>query len=324
MAKVSVIIPSRFEHFLQRTIDDLLSKAEGDVEIIVVMDGTDQTVDDNPRVRVLRHGTMGDNPGLRESVNYGVREATGDYILKADGHTMWDQGWDVKLVADCEDDWVVIPRRWRLDPENWTTTTESEGDRRPPVDYMFIAYPYERPFDRSCGLHGDIWRAAQAERSDKLIDDVMTMQGSAYFMKRDYWFKLLPNGMDTSKYGPFTHESQEISNMAWLTGGRVVVNKKTWYAHLHKGKKYGTGYQFNNKQWERWAELHEKGRVYCIDYWMTTQDYEHDFEWLLGKFQNFTSEGRIPTWPDNWKEQILIDEKTDWRYSGENTWRAKK
>lgn len=318
MAKVSVIIPSRNEFFLQRTIDDLLEKAQGDVEIIVVMDGTNQTVNDNDRVRVLRHGTLGDNYGLRESVNYGVREATGDYILKADGHTMWDEGWDVKLLADIEDDWCVIPRRWRLEPESWTLTTESEGDHRPPVDYMFIAYPYERPYDRTCGLHGDIWKAAQKERSSKLIDDVMTMQGSAYFMKKSYWID-----MDSSKYGPFTHESQEISNRIWLSGGRVVVNKKTWYAHLHKGKKYGTGYGFTTKQWEKWAELHEKGRQYCTDYWLTTQDYPHDFEWLINKFWNFTSEGHIPTWPDNWKEQLIIDEKTDWKYSGENTWKAR-
>lgn len=321
MAKVSVIIPSRNEFFLQRTIDDLLDKSQGDVEIIVVMDGTDQDVRQSKRVIKIRHGELGDNFGLRDSVNLGIRAASGDYILKADGHTMWDEGWDVKLVDDCEDNWVVIPRRWRLDPENWAKTTESEGDNRPPVDYMFIAYPYERPYDRTCGLHGDIWKAAQTERSSKLIDDVMTMQGSAYFMKKSYWYEL--GEMDSTYYGPFTHESQEISNKAWLTGGRVVVNKKTWYAHLHKGKKYGTGYGFTTKQWEKWAELHEKGRQYCTDYWLTTQDYAHDFEWLINKFWNFTSEGHIPTWPDNWKEQLIIDEKTDWKYSGENTWKAR-
>ena len=320
MAKLSVIIPSRNEHFLQKTIDDLLSKAEGDVEIIVVLDGTWQDVKPDPRVHIIHHGEVHSNRGLRESVNKGMAYATGKYVMKADGHTMWDQGYDEKLKADCEDDWVVVPRRWRLDPENWALTTESEGDKRPPVDYMFIAYPYERPYDRTCGLHGDIWKEAYERRKDVLIDDLMTMQGSAYFMTKKHWERL--GDMDTSLYGPFTHESQEISNKTWLMGGRVVVNKKTWYAHLHKGKKYGTGYGFNTKQWELWADLHEKGRQYCIDYWMTTQDYEHDFEWLLNKFWFFAGEG-IPTWPSNWKEQILIDEKTDWRYSGENTWRAK-
>lgn len=322
MSKVSVIIPSRNEHFLQKTVDDLLSKSEGDVEIIVVMDGTEQDVRPDKRVIKIRHGLLGDNYGLRDTVNLGVRAASGEYILKDDGHTMWDQGWDVKLLADMQDDWVVIPRRWRLEPETWTRTTESENDKRPPVDYMFIAYPYERPNDRTCGLHGDIWKSAYYNRLDKDIDDVMTMQGSAYFMKRSYWFELMPNGMDSSLYGPFTHESQEISMKAWLSGGRVIVNKKTWYAHLHKGKKYGTGYGFTTKQWEKWAELHEKGRVYAIDYWMTTQDYKYDFQWLLDKFWNFDGVG-IPTWADNWKERINEDAKLDWRYNKENTWRAK-
>lgn len=38
--KVSVIIPSRNGMpYTQKTVDDLIAKAEGDIEIIVVLDG---------------------------------------------------------------------------------------------------------------------------------------------------------------------------------------------------------------------------------------------------------------------------------------------
>jgi hypothetical protein len=117
----------------------------------------------------------------------------------------------------------------------------------------------------------------------------------------------MPNGMDEANYGPFNHEAQEISNAAWLSGGRVVVNKLTWYAHYHKGNK-GKGYGFSNAQYKAFTAHKEKARRYAIDYWLTTQDYEHDFEWLINRFWP------VPTWPDDWKTRIVQDAKTDWRH----------
>ena len=60
------------------------------------------------------------------------------------------------------------------------------------------------------------------------------------------------------KYGPFTQEAQEISNATWLSGGRVMVNKKTWYAHYHKGHR-GKGYGFSNEQYKKHGIASEKG-----------------------------------------------------------------
>ena len=37
--RVSVIIPSRNERFLTKTVIDLLAKAQGDIEIIAVLEG---------------------------------------------------------------------------------------------------------------------------------------------------------------------------------------------------------------------------------------------------------------------------------------------
>lgn len=304
---LSIIIPSRKERWLTQTINDLLTKAEGEVEIIVVSDGfqPDPLPSDDPRVRYHLHGEAHQSIGMRDSINVGVEMAKGEYIMKIDGHCMVGQGYDRILTENCEDDWVVVPSRYRLDVEKW----EIIEDGRPPVDYMFVAYPYERPGDMTCGLHGDIWKQANHERKDIVIDDLMTFQGSCYFMKKSYWVPL-----DSTKYGPFTHESQEISMRAWLSGGRVVVNKNTWYAHLHKGKTYGTGYGFSNEQWKAWGENHERGRTYCMDYWINTKDYEYDFEWLIDKFWDFAGEG-IPTWPTDWITKIIEDEKLDFRHT---------
>ena len=80
--------------------------------------------------------------------------------MKIDEHCLLDQGYDTKLKADCEDNWVVIPRRYRLEPEEWVVVE----DGRPPIDYMYLANPFERPHDIEYGLHGSEWKSRHYER----------------------------------------------------------------------------------------------------------------------------------------------------------------
>lgn len=101
------------------------------------------------------------------------------------------------------------------------------------------------------------------KRQDVLIDDLMTMQGSCWFMSRKHWDNCIKE-MDSENYGPFTQEAQEISNKTWLSGGRVIVNKKTWYAHMHKGKG-GKGYGFTTEQYKKHCEWNERGEYIALN-----------------------------------------------------------
>ncbi len=308
---VSIIIPSRSAQYLKKTVDDLLNKAEGEVEVIVVYDGRwpehQEMPSNDPRVIQVHHGVIDNNYGMRESINAGVRLSSGEYIMVIDEQCGVDQGYDVKLVTDCEDDWVVIPRRKRLDPETWTLIQ----DGRPDIDYMFIEYPYKGAaqlkegefLPKTEGLHGAEWK--RPERADILIDDTPTMQGSCYFMSRKHWDKVIGE-LDSTYYGTFTMEAQEVSLKTWLSGGRVVVNKKTWYAHWHKGKN-GRGYAFTNEQYKRHAEGMEKGRLYAIEYWLNTKDFLHDWNWFVTKmFKD------MPGWSKDWKERVERDQVKDY------------
>lgn len=294
---LSVIIPSRCEEFLQRTVDDLLNKAHGEIEVIVVLDGyaIQTPVRPDIRVKIISHGTQFDSEGMRASINMGMALAKGDYVMKIDEHCILDEGYDVKLAADCEPNWVVIPRRYRLDVDTWGVLS----DGRPPVDYNYLAYPYQRYHDQTCGLHGEEWK--RPDRADILIDDTVSCQGSCYFTTRKWWFEMI-GPLDDKNYGPFTHEAQEVCNKSWLGGGRVVVNKKTWYAHMHKGKR-GKNYGFSNAQYRKHQDLKEKGRLFCIDHWVNNkwEGRKRDFEWF---FEHF---GLFPGWKETWKEDIIRD-----------------
>lgn len=284
--KLSIVIPSRNEIFLNNTVEDLLDKAEGDIEIIAVLDGywPDELPREDKRVVYLHRGTP---RGMRNAINSAASIASGKYLMKVDGHCMFGDGYDEKLKADCEDNWVVIPRRYSLDAENWCRRIE-----KTPIDYEFLSYPYWK--EGHVGIHGTIWKQRAKERNtdEYLIDDNMSFQGSCWFTTKDHFWGMI-GGLQEEGYGTFIGEPQEVGMKTWLGGGRLVTNKKTWYAHLHKGRQYGRGYYMSKKETTA-------GNAYSVDYWMKNKwpDRVHDIAWLVEKFWP------VPSWPEDrslWK-----------------------
>jgi len=264
---LSVIIPSRTGQYLQKTVDDLFEKAVEEIEVIVVLDGYVQDLILRPNLKIIQMPRV----GMRGCINRGMEEARGEYVMKCDEHCMFDEGFDVKLKDDCEDNWVVIPRRYRLDADNWKFL----DDPRPPVDYMYVSVI-------GGVMHG--WKDLERNEKNKdlLIDDTMSFQGSCWFLHKKYWNELL-NPMDDVNYGPFANEAQEIGNKVWLSGGRLVVNKKTWYAHWYRTHNL---YRFTNQEQREFNEGIKKGRAYCTDFWLNNMWDKriHDYKWLVDKF----------------------------------------
>ncbi len=288
MDKVSVIIPSRNERFLQPTIDDVFNKARGEIEVIVVLDGywPLPALKDHTN-QIIIHRT--ESRGMRDAINSAAAVATGAYLLKSDAHCMFEEGFDEVLKADCDQDWVVVPRRYSLDPENWAIANTGKS----PVDAHYLSYPYLKP--EEIGMHGVVWNERARSRKDVLIDDEMSSQGSCWFMSKRHFMWM--GGLSEEGYGRFVQEFQEIGNKTWLGGGRVIVNKKTWYAHLHKGKTYTRGYFLSKNEMIR-------GAVYSADYWFNDRwpERQRDIAWLIEKFNP-------PTWPADWMEQRRLQLK---------------
>ncbi|MCK9351240.1 MAG: glycosyltransferase family 2 protein [Candidatus Paceibacterota bacterium] len=258
---LSIIIPSYNDVYLQPTIDDIRKNARGEIEIIAILDGcqdntiTGATVIHNENRR-----------GLRDSVNAGVAISRGEYILKCDSHCMFDEGFDVKLLADIEDNWVVIPRRYKLDTDKWIIC---EDDAKP-IDYEKLVLDLP---DRICGQE---WVGRTKKNKDILVDETMVFQGSCWIMSRKHWDHI--GELQEEGYGTFTQEPIEIALKTWLSGGKVMVNKKTWYAHQHR--KFGRTHKMKP------AEV-IAGNTYSKDFWMNNrwEKRVHDLEWLVERFK---------------------------------------
>lgn len=298
LSKLSVIIPARDERFLTPTIDDIFRNARGDTEVIAVLDSDKWPLDwkdvtaRHPRLHTIHNGSP---RGMRHSINAGVASAISrgaKFIAKFDGHCSFGEGFDEILKAECDDDWIVVPRRLRLEPESWTIA-EAE---KPPHDYHYLSFPDDPKDFGGPGLNGRPWVERTKTRMDVLLDEEMSSQGSGWFMHADYFTRL--ELMDESSYGPFWNEFQEIGLKCWLSGGKVMVNKKTSYAHLHKGKKYGRGYKLD----ERWLQ---QGRTHTLK-WIYNEAWPKQtlpFEWLIDHFWP------VPTWPENWREMLYATRK---------------
>lgn len=286
MSMVSIIIPSRNERFLPETVAELFQKAQGEIEIIVILDGywPDPVLPDDPRLILIHRSTP---RGMRGGINSAVAISKGKYLMKLDAHCMVDEGFDVKLKKDCEKNWIVIPRRKRLDAENWCI----QDVGKPDVDYNYLSFPDDPGDFGGAGLNGRIWTQRALERTDPKydIDEELSFQGSCWFMNRKYFDFL--ELMDEENYGPFWNEAQELGFKCWLSGGKVMRNKKTWYAHLHKGKKYGRGYHLNSE----WAK---KGASYT-NRWLREDKIWHKQKypliWLLERFMP------MPGWSEDKK-----------------------
>lgn len=291
---ISIVIPSRNERYLQNTIEDLIRNAKGEIEIIAVLDGywPNPQLPDYPNLVIIHRGKA---LGMRPAINAAVAISKGEYILKIDAHCAVSEGYDIELIKNCEENWVVIPRRKRLDPVAWLPKDVGKPD----VDYEFLSFPSDPKDFGGPGLNGKIWTERAIARKDIMIDDDMSFQGSCWFMQKSYFYEL--ELMDDKNYGSFWNEAQEIGLKCWLSGGRVIVNKHVWYAHWHKGKIDGRGYSLDHN-------LLFQGSAYTkkwFEFGKAWHKQIHPLSWLIEKFNP------VPTWPEDKKfmEIITLPEK---------------
>lgn len=282
MAKVSVILPSRNEIFLGKTIEDLLAKAAGEIEVIAILDGywPNPPLKDHPNVTLIHRSKP---HGMRPGINAAASIAKGKYLMKLDAHCMVGEGFDEILQKDCEKDWIAVPTKYSLDAENWRNKPD-----KAPINYYYLTFPYFLDGTYGTGLHAKWWREKEKDREGHKVDDLMSSQGSCWFMHKSHFEKIGP--MDHENYY-FYQEFQEIGMKTWISGGRCVVNKNTWYSHLHKGKQYGRGFYLSK-------ERAVGSEMFSMDYWMNDR-YPGAVRTMKSFVEQFWP---LPTWPQDWED----------------------
>lgn len=249
MKDLSILIPARNEEFLKDTIEDILRNIEADTEVIAVLDGewAKPQIPQHERVTIVY---LPVSIGQRAGTNLACKLSKAKYVMKVDAHCAFDKGFDRKMIEafkEVGDDVTMVPLMKNLHAFNWVCKCGEEAyqdtgnlckkcgnfmekkmlwqPRRGTnnFSYCFDAEPHFQYF-------GDYARRPEAQGE---ISETMSIQGSCFMMTRKKYREL--NICDES-LGSWGSQGIEVACKTWLSGGRVLVNKRTWYAHMFRTK----------------------------------------------------------------------------------------
>jgi len=288
---LSILIPARNEMFLKRTIEDILANIEGKTEIIVVLDGAwpDPEIPESEHLTVVYNNQ---SIGQRAATNQAARLSNAKYVMKVDAHCAFDKGFDVKMIAEMHDDWTMVPNMRNLHAFDWVcadghrryqgpsgpcTECKKETTRdvvwiakKSPnsVSYCFDSTPHFQYF-------GEYSKRPEGQGE---VTETMSLQGSCWMLTREKYWEL---SICDEKFGSWGSQGIEVAVKTWLSGGRVMVNKKTWYAHMFRtqGGDFGFPYPLSGR-------ATEKAKTYARDLFFNNKwdKQVRPLSWLVEKF----------------------------------------
>ena len=299
---LSILIPARNEMFLARTIEDILNNIEGNTEIIAVMDGywTDPPIPQHERVTVIYNP---ESIGQRAATNQAAKLSKAKYLMKCDAHCAFDKGFDIKMMKEMHDDWTMAPLMKNLHAFDWICPDGHHRYQGPSgpcrdcgketvrdilwqpkkspnsVSYCFDSEPHFQYF-------GDWTKRPEGQGE---ITETMSLQGSCWMLTRNKYWEL---GVCDENFGSWGSQGIEVAVKTWLSGGSVMVNKKTWYAHMFRtqGGDFGFPYPISGRD-------QEKAKSYARNLFFNNNwpQQVRPLSWLVEKF-----------WPvKGWTEEDL-------------------
>jgi len=298
----SILIPARNEMFTARTVQDIIEKKQGKTEIIIGLDGqwADPGVEDHPDVRIIY---VSQPLGQRAMTNKLARLSKAKYLMKVDAHCSFDEGFDVKLMADIQDDWTVVPIMKNLHAFDWVCPDGhrryqgpsgpcNECGKETTRDILWRAKPSPNStsyrFDKT--LKFQYFGEYKAKQEGDLVES-MSLQGSCFMLTRDKYWQL---NICDERAGSWGHQGTEVALKTWLSGGRVIVNKKTWYAHMFRTQGGDFGFPWPAHESEIEEVRQHIRNTFLADNWPLAK---HKLNWLVDKFSP------VPDWHDA-KEKI--------------------
>lgn len=330
---LSVVIPALKEEFLSLTVEDIVRNKRGRTEVIVVLDGewSEPGVADHPDVRVVK---LGKNIGQRAATNLGVRLSTAKWVAKCDAHCAFDEGFDVKLMDAMKghEDWTVVPTMRNLHCFNWRCMgcgdetyqgPEPEGCKSCDVntpdrfEKRIVWNPKPSPQSTAYRFTPDrlqfkyFGALKRSQKGD--VAETMSLQGSFFMLTREKYWEL--NICDES-WGGWGQQGTEVALKTWLSGGRVVCVRNTWYAHEFRTQ---SGFAF---PWGNPAKQQEQARRKCMELFFRNQwdKQVRPLSWVVERFwDDLQREQYQPEHGDRpWTLEDLAEvKKTEGRFEGQ-------
>ena len=311
---LSILIPARNEEFLKKTVEDILSNIEGNTEIIAVLDGYEMELPIDPRLRVIHNP---ESIGQRAATNQACKLSEAKYIMKCDAHCAFDKGFDVKMMKEMRDDWTMVPVMRNLHVFNWVCEdghiryqspsgpckaclpSGKECGKPTTKDVVWIAKtnPQSTSYCFDQEPHFQYFRVFKKRPEGKGdITETMSIQGSCFMVTRDKYWEL---NLCDEELGSWGSQGIEVACKTWLSGGRVVVNHKTWYAHMFRTQGGDFGFPYENPG-SKVQHAKKSIRELFFDNKWDKQIYP--LSWLLEKFwpvPGWTEDARakIKAWP---------------------------
>jgi len=236
--------------------------------------------------------------------------------MKVDAHCSFDQGFDRKMLEffqEVGDNVTAVPIMNNLHAFNWKCQKCGFSKYQGPTPEKC-----EQCKDTQSIVREMVWKSRRGVHSTSYCFDsvphfqyfseyknrpeykemkeqykyteTMSLQGSCFMMTKEKYWDLI--GDET--LGNWGNQGLQVACATWLTGGRVLVNHKTWYAHMFRtqGGDFGFPYELKGREVQRtkdavrdlfWNNKHPK-QIYPV-------------LWLLQKF-----------WPvPNWSEESLAE-----------------
>jgi ribosomal protein L37E len=231
-------------------------------------------------------------------VNLAARLADARYVMKLDAHCAVADGFDAALIAAGDElgpDVTQIPAQKNLHAFDWRCRSCGHRTYQGPTPQQCascgarVAFEQVMVWQPRSGTTTSFWRfdddlkfqywndyKRRPEAQGEIVD-VMTSLGACFFMARDRFLAI--GGLDTG-HGGWGQFGVEIACASWLTGGRHVVNRRTWFAHLFRTQQgFGFPYPLPGSDQERareysrrlWFENRRPGQVLPLS-------------WLIEKF----------------------------------------
>jgi hypothetical protein len=236
--------------------------------------------------------------------------------MKVDAHCAFDKGFDVKMMADMQDDWTMAPLMRNLHAFDWVC---SNGHRRyqgpsgpcttckepTTMDVVWIAKEHPQSTSYCFDSEPHFQYFAQFNKRPEGQGDLtesMSLQGSCFMCTREKFWEL---ELCDESFGSWGSQGIEVACKTWLSGGKVMINHKTWYAHMFRtqGGDFSFPYPMSGKQQE--AAKQKARQLFFGNKW---PKQKHALSWLVKRFWP------VPGWDEIPEHQSL----NLWRFTHEN------